>query len=173
MQLTGHNSGIHHFCWSNDSLRCGTVSRDGTWRVFDMTIEWRYDGDCRCVGQGAYAQDKDAPPARIALSPDGSTAAVSSGARVALYSLPSGKELVAFNGVARGSAVTALSFDSESRLLMTAGTDNAAHIFHNIPGLQAHKAVIEKELSLATKESEKARLRDRISTLEVQLAPPQ
>lgn len=36
MRLTGHKSGVFHFCFSPDGRRAATVSKDATWRLHDM-----------------------------------------------------------------------------------------------------------------------------------------
>ena len=36
MDLSGHKSGIYSFSFSGDTRRAVTVSKDGTWRVFNI-----------------------------------------------------------------------------------------------------------------------------------------
>ena len=38
--LGGHTSGIYSFSFSSDSSKVATVSKDGTWKVFNTAIEY-------------------------------------------------------------------------------------------------------------------------------------
>ena len=38
-ELTGHTSGIFHFTWRNDSARVATISKDGTWRLYNVELD--------------------------------------------------------------------------------------------------------------------------------------
>ena len=38
-ELTGHTSGIYHFTWRNDSARVATISKDGTWRLYNVEVD--------------------------------------------------------------------------------------------------------------------------------------
>lgn len=37
--LSGHRAGVHDFAFSGDSSRMATISKDGSWKVFDTKSE--------------------------------------------------------------------------------------------------------------------------------------
>lgn len=39
-ELAGHTSGIYDFSFSSDSTKMATVSKDGSWKVFDTNSQY-------------------------------------------------------------------------------------------------------------------------------------
>ena len=68
--LSGHTSGVYSFSFSADSSRVATVSKDGTWKVFNTDIEYTKGQDASVVISGNYDLDSS-KPSKVAISPDG------------------------------------------------------------------------------------------------------
>ena len=68
--LSGHTSGVYSFSFSADSSRVATVSKDGTWKVFNTDIEYTKGQDASVVMSGSYDLDSG-KPSKVTISPDG------------------------------------------------------------------------------------------------------
>ena len=68
--LSGHTSGVYSFSFSADSSRVATVSKDGTWKVFNTDIEYSKGQDASVVISGSYDLDSS-KPSKVTISPDG------------------------------------------------------------------------------------------------------
>lgn len=130
--LKGHSAGVYSFDFSNDSRRMVTVSKDGTWKLWDTDVEYKKKQDpyllrtvpCQ-VSEGS----------RIALSQDGRVVAVSSGCDIAMYNAVTGELEEEFHGV-HSEEITDLKFDINNRFLVSTG-DRAIRVFHNVIGYRA------------------------------------
>merc|ERR1712147_73676 len=56
--LGGHTSGVYSFSFSSDSSKVATVSKDGTWKVFNTAIEYTKGQDASVIISAEYAEDK-------------------------------------------------------------------------------------------------------------------
>ena len=69
--LSGHTSGVYSFSFSADSSRVATVSKDGTWKVFNTDIEYTKGQDASVVMSGSYDDLDSSKPCKVTISPDG------------------------------------------------------------------------------------------------------
>ncbi|KAL0994495.1 hypothetical protein UPYG_G00123010 [Umbra pygmaea] len=169
--LKGHSAGVHSFAFSNDSRRMATVSKDGTWRLWDTDVEYRKQQDpyllrtvpCQ-VSEGS----------RVALSPDARVVAISNGCDIAMYSTSTGQLEEEFHGV-HYEEITDLRFDINSRFLVCSG-DRAVRVFHNAPGYRAAIQDMQGMLKKAQNQAMKQRLQQQIEeaqkALDVVLTAP-
>uniref|UniRef100_A0A1Y1MZI9 Uncharacterized protein n=2 Tax=Photinus pyralis TaxID=7054 RepID=A0A1Y1MZI9_PHOPY len=86
--LTGHTSGVYDVAFDVDSSHIATVSKDGTWKLFDTKIDYKRGEDPHLKVTGKY---QHGGVAKIALSPNAEVVAVSSSSTVALYSTSNGQ----------------------------------------------------------------------------------
>ncbi|KAL7848511.1 hypothetical protein AOLI_G00232290 [Acnodon oligacanthus] len=155
--LKGHSAGVYSFDFSNDSRRMATVSKDGTWKLWDTDVEYKKQQDpyllrtvpCR-VSEGS----------RIALSPDGRAVAVSSGRDVAVYSAVSGQLEEEFHSV-HSEDITDLRFDVNNRFLVCSG-DRAVRVFHNVTGYRAAVQDMQALLKKAANDGVRQRLQQQL-----------
>jgi len=149
--LTGHNSGVYSFAFSADSGRMATVSKDGTWKVFDTAIEFTRGQDAEVLMTGAYTWDPNSP-STISLSPNGLVVALAQDKALAFFSVSTGECAATINDV-HNEPITSLIFDSSSTLLLTAG-DKHVRVFHNVPGkiiqIKELKEQLKRNLSNTT-----------------------
>ena len=69
--LSGHTSGVYSFSFSADSSRVATVSKDGTWKVFNTDIEYTKGQDASVIISGSYDDLDSSKPSKVTISPDG------------------------------------------------------------------------------------------------------
>uniref|UniRef100_A0A0P4W3S7 Uncharacterized protein n=1 Tax=Scylla olivacea TaxID=85551 RepID=A0A0P4W3S7_SCYOL len=153
--LTGHKAGIYSCSINSDSTRMVSVSKDGTWRLFDTNIEYQKGQLVYLLKSGPY--DKKQVPALIRLSPDGRTIVIASAASLTFFSAITGEVLNTIADIYAGNIVDLL-FDPESKLLLTLG-DRHVRVFHNVAGYHATIQDLEQSHRKATS----AAMRDRIN----------
>ncbi|XP_036381187.1 transducin beta-like protein 2 [Megalops cyprinoides] len=155
--LKGHSAGVYSFAFSNDSRRMVTVSKDGTWKLWDTDVEYKKQQDPYLL---RTVQCQVSEGSRIALSPDARVAAVSSGCSVALFSTATGELEEELHGV-HSEELTDLKFDINSRFLVCSG-DRAIRVFHNAPGYRAAIQDMQAMLKKASNEAMRQRLQQQI-----------
>lgn len=135
--------------------RMASVSKDGTWKLWDTDVEYKKQQDPYLLRTGRFEEAR-AMPCRLALSPNAQVLALASGTSVHLYNTRRGEREESFEQV-HGECVADLAFDVTGRLLASCG-DRAVRLFHNSPG---HRAVVEEMQGLlkqASNESTRQRL---------------
>ncbi|XP_038860602.1 transducin beta-like protein 2 isoform X3 [Salvelinus namaycush] len=169
--LKGHSAGVHSFAFSNDSRRMATVSKDGTWRLWDTDVEYKKQQDPYLL-KSVPCQSSEG--SRVALSPDARVVAISNSCSVAMYSTSTGQLEEEFHGV-HSEEITDLRFDINSRYLVCSG-DRAVRVFHNAPGYRAAIQDMQAMLKKAQNEGMKQRLKQQIqeaqSALDTVLTAP-
>nr|KAF6491196.1 transducin beta like 2 [Molossus molossus] len=159
-ELKGHSAAVHFFAFSNDSRRMASVSKDGTWKLWDTDVEYKKQQDPYLLRTGRF-EEASTIPCRLALSPDAQVLALASGSSIYLYNTRRGEKEECFEHV-HGECITDLSFDITGRLLASCG-DRAVRLFHNAPG---HRAVVEEMQGLlkrASNESTRQRLQQQLT----------
>lgn len=134
-----------------------TVSKDGTWKLWDTDVEYKQQQDPYLLRTVPCASSDGT---RVALSPDGRVVAVSDGSNVAMYDTASGQLEEELPGV-HGGQITDLSFDVNGRFLVCSG-DRAIRVFHNAPGYRAAIRDMQGMLKKAQNEGMKQRLQQQI-----------
>jgi WD40 repeat protein len=163
-ELTGHTSGVYHFAWRNDSARMATVSKDGTWRVYNVDVDHHIGQYTKLISSGKI----DAlPSSKVALSPDGRVLAISVGKNINVYSADPAKLLMVLTNV-HTEPISGLLFDAEARWLISAG-DKHIRVFHNVIGFQKSLVDFKKKLTDAKTEGHKERLTQQIDELKSKL----
>jgi len=155
-ELTGHSSGVYGFSFNGDSSLMATVSKDGTWKVYNTNIEYAKGQDPNIVISGKYRGDPN-HRSLISLSPDGRVVAIAHDKSVRFYSVITGEEEGELLDV-HIEPITSIAFDSSSKYVLTAG-DKHVRVFHNVPG---HRSTV-KDLQVALKkQSSNTAARERI-----------
>ncbi|KAM9498893.1 transducin beta-like protein 2 isoform 2-T2 [Salvelinus alpinus] len=169
--LKGHSAGVHSFAFSNDSRRMATVSKDGTWRLWDTDVEYKKQQDPYLL-KSVPCQSSEG--SRVALSPDARVVAISNSCSVAMYSTSTGQLEEEFHGV-HSEEITDLRFDINSRYLVCSG-DRAVRVFHNAPGyrvaIQDMQAMLKKAQNEGMKQRLKQQIQEAQSALDTVLTAP-
>ncbi|XP_072514862.1 transducin beta-like protein 2 [Salminus brasiliensis] len=155
--LKGHSAGVHSFDFSNDSRRMVTVSKDGTWKLWDTDVEYKKKQDPYLLRTVPCQASEGS---RVALSPDGRAVAVSNGRDVAVYSATSGELEEEFLGV-HSEEITDLKFDINNRFLVCSG-DRAIRVFHNATGYRAAIQDMQAMLKKASNDGVRQRLQQQL-----------
>ncbi|CAL1572762.1 unnamed protein product [Knipowitschia caucasica] len=151
--LKGHSAGVHAFAFSNDSHRMATVSKDGTWKLWNTDVEYRRQQDPYLL---KTVSCRSSEGTRAALSPDGRVLALSEACNVYLYNCESGELEETFQGV-HSCPLTDLRFDTSGLFLACSG-DRAVRVLHNAPGRRANINHLRALLKTAQSEAMKDRL---------------
>merc|ERR1712241_1521031 len=75
------------------SGKMATVSKDGSWKLFDTAIEFSRGQDAEVLVTGSYPWDSN-QPSLIALSPDGLVVAIAQDRSIAFFSATTGDKHV-------------------------------------------------------------------------------
>ncbi|XP_053864324.1 transducin beta-like protein 2 [Malaclemys terrapin pileata] len=157
-ELKGHTAGVYSFSFSNDSRRMVTVSKDGTWKLWDTDVEYKKQQDPYLLLTGKCEVME---PCRIALSPDARVLAISSSTSITVYNTRRGEKEEHFVNV-HGEYITDLAFDINSRYLVSCG-DRAIRVFHNTAGYRAVVEEMKGMLKKTTNEATRERLQQQIT----------
>ncbi|KAM3933669.1 transducin beta-like protein 2 [Leptodactylus fuscus] len=156
-ELKGHSAGVCGFAFSNDSSRMATVSKDGTWKLWNTDVEYKKQQDPYLLFTGKWSGKE---PCRIALSPDGRVVAIASICDITVYNAQTGEIEEEFKSV-HGNVISDLAFDINNRFLVSTG-DRVVRVFHNSAGYRAAIADMKDMLKKATTKGTKDRLQKQI-----------
>lgn len=135
-----------------------TVSKDGTWKLWDTDVEYKKQQDPYLLLTGKCEVME---PCRIALSPDARVLAISSSTSITVYNTRRGEQEEHFVHV-HGEYIMDLAFDINSRYLVSCG-DRAIRVFHNTAGYRAVVEEMKGMLKKATNEATRERLQQQIT----------
>jgi len=146
--LSGHTSGVYSFSFSADSSKVATVSKDGTWKVFNTDIEYTKGQDASVLISGNHDLDSN-KPSKVSISPDGKMVTLYQDKTLMMYSVATGECLGKIEGI-HSQALTKVLYSADGQYLFTAG-DKHIRIFHNVPGIQINiqelREVLKKNIS--------------------------
>lgn len=137
-----------------------SVSKDGTWKLWDTDVEYKKQQDPYLLRTGRF-EEASTMPCRLALSPDTHVLALATGTSIHLFNTRRGEKEECFECV-HGECIADLTFDITGRFLASCG-DRAVRLFHNTPG---HRAVVEEMQGLlkrASSESTRQRLQQQLA----------
>ncbi|KAK7066221.1 Transducin beta-like protein 2 [Halocaridina rubra] len=163
--LSGHNAGIYSCGINSDSTRMVSVSKDGTWRLYDTNIEFEKGQEPYLLLTGTY--DNKNYPGIIRLSPDGRTISLASRSYLTFYSAITGEKLNHIPNIYTGDIVDVI-FDPSSKLVLTLG-DKHIRVFHNVAGYIAAIQDLKQSFQKANNSSMKERITKQIRDAEAAL----
>lgn len=138
-------------------IRMVTVSKDGTWKLWNTNVEYKKQQDPYLLRTVSCSSSEGS---RVALSPDGRVVAISDGCNVTMFDATTGTLEEELRGV-HSEEITDLRFDINSRFLVCSG-DKAIRVFHNTPGYRAAIRDMKDMLKKAQNEAMKQRLQQQI-----------
>lgn len=158
-ELKGHTSGVFCFAFSNDSSRMASVSRDGTWRLWDCNIEYQKGQEPYLLTTGEFAP-AGATPRCLALSPDGRTVAIATDDEVHVFCGRTAR----LNGKLEqlhNDPIVALQFSPDGRYMAVAAGKHVL-VFNNVPGYENAVDDLEERKKAASNASIRTRLQAQI-----------
>lgn len=167
-ELTGHGSGVTDFDFSADSSQVVTVSKDGSWRLYNIKIEYTKGEEPHLINSGKYKYDSSSKPC-IAIAPDGQVIALGCGPNLIIINAISGEIDKTIFNVYPG-AIRKVLFDAAGAYILTAG-DKHVRIFHNVTGHKTRLHSAKTKLNQSgNSQATKERLQKTIETSEAFLA---
>ncbi|KAJ8922903.1 hypothetical protein NQ315_001445 [Exocentrus adspersus] len=157
LTLGGHSSGVYDIAFDVDCSHMATVSKDGTWHLYDTKVNYKLGEDVRIVRTGKYEQASS--HSLIALSPNSEVIVIATFNTLSFYSTLSGDLDYTIENVYSGK-ITSLLFDSTGKYLLTAG-DKQIRVFHNVTGYRCNIQSAKEKL----KESQTSATRERLQKL--------
>ncbi|XP_025831843.1 transducin beta-like protein 2 [Agrilus planipennis] len=156
-ELSGHTSGVYDVAFDADTSHMATVSKDGTWKLFDTKVDYKKGEDPHLIITGKYEQASN--PSRIALSPDAEVIAITTFDSLTLYSTSSGQMDYTIENIYTGP-ITSLLFDSAGKYVLTTG-DRHIRVFHNVTGYRCQVASAKEKL----KQNQTSATRERLEKI--------
>jgi WD40 repeat protein len=128
MDLSGHKSSVYAVCFSPDSHKVVTASKDCTWRMWDIDVRYNVGEDPKCL----FSIKTQAALDHIVFSPDQSTIAAATNARLLFYDGSKGQLLHTINSAHGGKRLTRLVWSADSKYLATvAEQDRVVRLWRN------------------------------------------
>ncbi|RZC41645.1 transducin beta-like protein 2 [Asbolus verrucosus] len=151
-ELSGHSSGVYDVAFDSDSSHIATVSKDGTWKLFNINIEYKKGETPHLKITGKYQQAGN--HSLIALSPNAEVVAIATGNSLAFYSTLTGHHDYTIDNIYSGS-ITSILFDAMGKYVLTGG-DRCIRVFHNVTGyrcsIETAKEKLKQHQTSATRE---------------------
>jgi len=162
LELKGHKAGVLSFSFSNDSKRMGTISKDGTWKVWDIDVNYLKGQEAYLIHTGQYNYSAN-QIVHIALSHDYFTVAIAIDTTILLYDANSEKLEETIENIHQ-SNITGLAWHAENRHLYSAGgADRSIRVWHNPVGVKAHLNDLKEKLPKAKGDAMKERIKQQIA----------
>ncbi|XP_023232960.1 transducin beta-like protein 2 isoform X2 [Centruroides sculpturatus] len=156
-ELKGHSSGVYCFSFSNDSTRMASVSKDGTWKIWDTNIEYQKGQEPYLLKTGNFDHRG---PCLVALSPDGRTVALAMLSTVTIYSGVTGEKQSLLENI-HEEPIAALHFSADNQYL-SAAAGKHVRIFYNVLGYKNAIEDLEIKKISATGQAIRERLQSQI-----------
>lgn len=141
--LNGHTASVLNLAFNNDSSRICSVSKDGSWKMWDTKVNEQTKLDASIV-TSAKIPNKYKLCSLIAIDPEAKTVALANSRDILVFSAISGvlEEAIEYQV---SDDITALSFDLTGNYLLSTG-GKAIHVYHNVTGHRATIAALEKKI---------------------------
>jgi WD40 repeat protein len=152
--LSGHTSSVWSFAFSLDSSRMISVSKDGTWRLYDTDIEYEKGQDPYLLNSGSFTVCGFSPTEHqclVSLSSDGCVAAVALLNNLVVFSTTTGEVEFQVSEV-HSEIISSVSFDIGGKYILTAG-DKHIRVFHNTMGYKEKIQHLEEAIKKLTEGS--------------------
>lgn len=166
-ELTGHKSGIFSFDFNSDSSRVVTLSKDNTWKLFNISVDYDRGQDPVCIQTCQLKMPLIESKSIIAISPDAKVVVVGIGTTLLWYNANTGEFLQEISHVHQ-EPFTSMSFDGVGNYLLTTG-DKRMRVFYNVPGFKINVEELKVKLQKASSEGMKTRIKEQIADLETKL----
>ncbi|KAF5270605.1 hypothetical protein FQA39_LY01343 [Lamprigera yunnana] len=157
--LTGHTSVVYDVAFDVDTSHIASVSKDGTWKVFDTKVDYKRGEDPRLQITGKYKNNGNG--AKIALSPNAEVVAIATSSSISFFSTTTGELHNTIENIFNGN-ITSIMFDSTGKLVLVSG-DKHIRVFHNVTGYHCEIETAKEKLKQRQSSATKDRLQQLIS----------
>jgi len=167
-ELTGHKAGVYHFDFNSDSTKVATISKDGSWKIYNIgNIDYTRGQDPELLVTKDIGLKNVSESSRISISPNGKIVAISNNKDITFYSgVPedNGKKLDTISNV-HTNVITGMMFDAEGKWLISSG-DKHVRVFLNVPGYHISLQELKENKSKAKTAGMKQRIEEQIQAIE-------
>ncbi|ESO04935.1 hypothetical protein HELRODRAFT_99280 [Helobdella robusta] len=165
-QLGSHTSTIYSFDFNNDSTRMATISKDGTWKLWDTNIDYKRRQDPKLL-RTWNCQSSFVGSSLLCLSANGLSVAIANHGSVYIYNVYD-EDCDRIEDLCIGDIV-AVEF-SPSNAHLAVCTEKSIFVFHNVKGLKGFIKDLKLKIQSASTTSMKERIKEQINTAMTQLA---
>ncbi|XP_044730908.1 transducin beta-like protein 2 isoform X2 [Chrysoperla carnea] len=164
-ELSGHTSGIFDVAFTADSSHIATVSKDGTWKVYNINVEYNKGEDPHLIITGHY--ENQGGSTRLALSPNAEVLVIATYNTLLFFDVTTGELDNEINDIFADN-ITQLLFDPTGKYVLVSG-DKHIRTFHNITGYRTEIRTAENKLKQHQTSATKERLENLIEQNKVVL----
>jgi len=163
-----HTASVYHCAFSDDTTVMVTVSKDKTWKLWNINIEYDRGADPKMLAEGNF--DDRMEGAFVAVSPDKRVVAIVSGPQLTLFSVRTGEALQTISDAHAGSRCTSVDFDAEGKYVVTTATEKQVVVWHNTAGRKEAVYHLQKELINASNGAAKERIQTQLDEAKAAIA---
>ncbi|VDM48442.1 unnamed protein product [Toxocara canis] len=170
-ELKGHRSGVMSFAFNQNSSRCVTASKDGTWKIFDTDIRYNQGEEARMISSGEWDVLRNASPETVctAMSPSGNSFAIGASRHVRLFSvLQPDKEFSLMLDVHQ-APLCRVRISPCGLTVATCG-DRHIRVFHNVAEYFSSVIELENAIRDVRQEAHRRRLQEQLDEARQKLA---
>uniref|UniRef100_A0A915ASE8 Transducin beta-like protein 2 n=2 Tax=Parascaris univalens TaxID=6257 RepID=A0A915ASE8_PARUN len=162
-ELKGHTSGVLSFCFNQNSSRCATASKDGTWKLFDTEIRYNLGQEAQIIASGDWDVLRNASPetVSVAMSPSGKSFAVGASRHVRIFSALQPEKQFNLMLDLHQTPLCRVRMSPCGLMLATCG-DRHIRIFHNVAEYFSSMVALEKAVRDAREEAPRRRLQEQL-----------
>jgi len=166
LELKGHSAAVPSFFFSSDSKRVASISKDGTWKLWDIDVNYQQGQEAYLLYSGAYndyfPNGISSDHVLITLSPDSFTVAIANGKSFIMVDAQTQEKSDVFQDV-HGDNINCFSWSPDSRKLTTCGlSDRTIRVWQNPIGAKAVLTDLRQKLNKVKLESHKERIEQQI-----------
>ncbi|VDK42096.1 unnamed protein product [Anisakis simplex] len=170
-ELKGHSSGVLSFSFNQNSSRCVTASKDGTWKIFDTDIRYNLGQEASIISSGEWDILRNAPPETVyaVMSPSGHSFAIGANRHVRLFStLQPEKEFRLMLDVHQ-APLCRVRMSPCGLMIATCG-DRHIRVFHNVAEYYSSVVSLEHAIRESRQEAKTRRLQEQLEEARRKLA---
>ncbi|KAH1015728.1 hypothetical protein HUJ04_007070 [Dendroctonus ponderosae] len=162
LTLGGHTSGVYDVAFDVQSSHMATVSKDGTWRLFDTNVNYKQGQDARLDKTGQY--DLASNCSLVALSPNAEVLVTATANTLQFFSTFTGELDCTIENISNDH-ITRLLFDASGKYVLVAA-DKQIRVFHNVTGYRCNIVIAKEKLKEHQTSATKERLHQLIKDSE-------
>ncbi|OQV17498.1 Transducin beta-like protein 2 [Hypsibius exemplaris] len=160
-ELKGHSAGIPCFAFSGDSTHMVSLSKDKTFRLYDINVEYKKKQDARLIQDAIWTtEDVDVTSTQVALSNDSRCIVIATKGNVSILSGVDGSVKAVIQSPLTGP-IQKLMLDPSSGYIITIG-GRLVRVFRNTIGYEITIATLKDKLTYATQDSISQRLQQQL-----------
>lgn len=166
-ELKGHNSGVFELCFTHDSTKVASISKDGTWRVWNIDIDFKYQ-DPVLLKTGKYCHKNNSLNIHISLSSPGHCLCIAQSRELFFIDVETGEVVESMQEV-HSDEITAIAYEPKTKIFLSSGGRHI-NVYNDIVTRQVELRHLKEKLRKSNEEKyQKQRIIDQIRESETTL----